>query len=147
MNVELYDFVAIVTARIGHVAGYLHDGGLIGCRCCRLRERNDAEVLVTERRVAEAMAKRVERLCRHLDVVVWFWGSLVVVHGQLPYAGRHRYGQSAGWIVVAHEHIGDGCASRLTRIVGRKQCIGIVGSPRLVERSAFDVDHHEGFAR
>ena len=74
-------------------------------------------------------------------------GTLVIVHRQLTDVGRHRDGQSASRIVVAEEHIGNGCATFLTWIVSSEQGVSVPGSPSLVERTAFDVDYHEWLAR
>ena len=68
---------------------------------------------------------------------------MVVVDGQLSDVARHAHRQAPGGVVVAEEDIGNGCAALASGVVGREECIGLLGSPSLIQRAPFYIHYHE----
>ena len=72
--------------------------------------------------------------------------ALIVIAGQLAYMCRHGDRQTARRVDVTKEYIGDSLPAFLPWIIGREQCIGMLSSPILLQRTPFNINYHKWFA-
>ena len=132
-----FNLIARTLAAVPHVHGNSQRAvrrDRVGARC---------EIAVRERRIAQAVTERVERLARE-EAVGTAAHRVILERRQVARAAVERDGQSAAGVVVAEEHVGDvqgavgqdGAAVQGVAIPDRHRLDGH-GGPR---REAHDLD-------
>ena len=71
---------------------------------------------------------------------------LVVIDGNLAHAAGYAYAQASGGVVAAQQDIGQGGAAFASGIPEGEEGVGMFIGPFLVQGTAFDIHHHQGFA-
>src|ERR1017187_8151089 len=138
-EIDLHDFIARNLATVGDC--YIRADWLAG----RNSLRRDTEVTVAERRVAESVSKRIERLAAEVSV-----GSVshpvIFKVGQLVDAGGERNGQSSCGIAFAAQYFSYCCSALFTGIPCFKNGVGVPADPVDSQGTAIHENNGQGLS-